>query len=294
MSLGTLIKEKRKSLSMTQKELAEGICVQAMISRIENNELTPSKKNLEKIARKLKVSVSYFNDDVIQVDSSNINITELIKRIRGLLSKREYDSINFILKAYKNDIKKVGELREVMFFQWIKATVYEYSTGDSEAALKSLKEITITADEKEISVEIINAIGRLHLIRKEYTEAIEEFEKGLVFSNDKTVDFKVRVKLLFNYSLVLSKTEKYRAMLDLLNEGIRILLKHESLFMLGDFYYQKGILFRRLDEYTEAIHYYNHAYSLFDIQANEKFRNRTQIELNEVNKLKETHRGVIV
>ena len=40
--LANLIKTKRKELKLSQKALAEGICTQTIISRIEKGEITPS------------------------------------------------------------------------------------------------------------------------------------------------------------------------------------------------------------------------------------------------------------
>lgn len=40
--LANLIKTKRKELKLSQKTLAEGICTQTVISRIEKGEITPS------------------------------------------------------------------------------------------------------------------------------------------------------------------------------------------------------------------------------------------------------------
>jgi len=40
--LGKIIPELRKSLGLTQKQLAESICTQALISRIERGEVMPS------------------------------------------------------------------------------------------------------------------------------------------------------------------------------------------------------------------------------------------------------------
>lgn len=292
MSLGTLIKEKRKSLSMTQRDLAEGICVQAMISKIENDELKPSEDKLKKIANKLQVPVDYFSQNTItKEDTESVTMDQIMSKIRELLTIREYDSIDFLMKAYDTEMQKATKLNEIMFFQWIQATLYEHKTGDSETAIKKLKSITITEKEKEISLEIINATARLYIRSEEYEKAIEKIETGLAFVKDESINFKVVVKLLLNYALVLNKTNQYKKKLDVLNKGINILLKNESLFVLGDFYYQKGRLFRILKDYKEAKHYYYNAYSLFDIQGNEKFKNMTKVELNEVDELMYDNKG---
>ena len=39
--LATRLKNRRKELKMSQRELAEGICKQGQISRLENGEFTP-------------------------------------------------------------------------------------------------------------------------------------------------------------------------------------------------------------------------------------------------------------
>ena len=51
--LANLIKTKRKELKLSQKALAEGICTQTIISRIEKGEITPSVDIFFKIIKKL-------------------------------------------------------------------------------------------------------------------------------------------------------------------------------------------------------------------------------------------------
>ncbi len=45
---------------MSQRELAEGICKQGQISRLENGEFTPGADFLYALSKKLKVSIDYF------------------------------------------------------------------------------------------------------------------------------------------------------------------------------------------------------------------------------------------
>ena len=58
--LATRLKNRRKELKMSQRELAEGICKQGQISRLENGEFTPGADFLYALSKKLKVSMDYF------------------------------------------------------------------------------------------------------------------------------------------------------------------------------------------------------------------------------------------
>ncbi|PRY74219.1 helix-turn-helix domain-containing protein [Alkalibacterium olivapovliticus] len=287
MVLGQLIKKRRKELLMTQKQLAEGICVQALISKIENEEVIPSDEKIKKIADRLNIPLEYFEDALAVVtDKTNQNdLNGIINTIREYLTKREYDTIQYLLDAYNEEIKCATSDNEIVFFEWIYATMYYYRTKDSEGALEKLKKIPLSEKEQEISVEIINAIGRIYYLKKEYSEAMEYFEKGMLYmSKENDLNYSVRVKLLFNYALTLAVTENYKKAMEVINNGIGILVKNNSLFLLGDFQYEKGVIFKKIGDSSAAEKHYSNAYSIFDIQNNEQFKNRTQIELNELKK----------
>ncbi|WP_406686207.1 helix-turn-helix domain-containing protein, partial [Rossellomorea vietnamensis] len=58
--IGKKIKELRQEVNITQGELAEGICTQALISRIEKGETDPNATALYQISKRLGVDVNYF------------------------------------------------------------------------------------------------------------------------------------------------------------------------------------------------------------------------------------------
>jgi transcriptional regulator with XRE-family HTH domain len=58
--IGKKIKELRKIVGLTQSELAEEICTQALISRIEKGDIYPSATAIYQISKKLGVDVNYF------------------------------------------------------------------------------------------------------------------------------------------------------------------------------------------------------------------------------------------
>lgn len=56
---GPTIKEIRQQSDLSQTELAEGICTQALVSRIENGLTIPNAILLKDLCRKLNVSVDF-------------------------------------------------------------------------------------------------------------------------------------------------------------------------------------------------------------------------------------------
>ncbi len=60
---GTKVKTVRKHRNMSQTELADGLCSQALISRIEKTEVIPNALLLKSICNKLNVSVDWILED---------------------------------------------------------------------------------------------------------------------------------------------------------------------------------------------------------------------------------------
>jgi len=118
-TIGERIKAIRKDLKLTQSELAGAEMTKSMLSQIENNQASPSMKNLQYIASRLSKPISYFLDEnsrddnvvlpvdeinsvIIKADSlfSKLDISGSKKIIEGLLDKYSFD---------KND-KLYGEI----------------------------------------------------------------------------------------------------------------------------------------------------------------------------------------
>ncbi|MBZ4263190.1 helix-turn-helix transcriptional regulator, partial [Streptococcus pneumoniae] len=92
--LATRLKNRRKELKMSQRELAEGICKQGQISRLESGEFTPGADFLNALAKKLKVSMDYFFDE--QVVEKVEELSEFKKLAQTFITNRNYESLKYI------------------------------------------------------------------------------------------------------------------------------------------------------------------------------------------------------
>src|SRR5699024_145971 len=122
MNIGNLIHTRRKEMGLTQKDLADGICAQALVSKIEKGEHVPKLAILSKLERRLNFEKGELNSLHLNSDSAK-EVQQLIDNIRHYLPKRDYKTINLLIENNENLINSVTELNKQVFFSWMKATV---------------------------------------------------------------------------------------------------------------------------------------------------------------------------
>lgn len=280
MGIGDMIKKRRLELGMTQSELASEICTQALISRIENNDIMPKKSILDQIERRLDFQVSELNI-VFNLNTVQRKIDSLITEIRDYMLKRDYHSIELLLKYNESLINSAKDINDVAFFQWTKATLLHQIDRDILGALDILEHITLDPLDNELRIEINNAIALIYYQEKNFEVALQYFSDAMLTLN-LNVDYKIRVKVLFNYALALEESDKNNEALSVILSGIDILLEHDSLYLLGDFYYTKGFIFNKMNNPLEALDNFEIALSLFKIQNNNRFYDYTQMAISDI------------
>lgn len=278
MTLGKIIRERRKKLSLTQAELAKGICVQSMLSKVERDELIPNDSMLKGFSEKLNLSINELKK-YIKVENDQKYIQDLKEIIRAHLEKREYDVVSVLLGSINQKDYELNE-EDIAFFSWIEATIYYYETKDSAGAINKFNTIDLSNISSDLLAEIKNAIGRIYYLSKNYSEAIETFKEAVFLT--KGVSMHTKVKLAFNLSLSLEETNEDEEALELVIQSIDLLVKNNSLFLLGDLYHTKGFLLRKFNQLEEARKSNYLALSIFEIQNNNEFKAKTQLEINEL------------
>ena len=87
--LATRLKSKRLELGLSQKELAEGVCEQGQISRMEKGKYMPGSDLLYSLSKKMNVTMNYFFDDSVLGETSKL--VQFKELVESFLVKREYD-----------------------------------------------------------------------------------------------------------------------------------------------------------------------------------------------------------
>ena len=134
--LATRIKSRRKEMKFSQKELAEGICKQGQISRLENGEYTPGSDVLYKLSKKLNVSMDYFFDDKIL--NENTELTEFKKIAKTFITQRNYESLKYIYGLGKEKSHRLT-ISDKIYLEWIASLVDFYACDRRERAIERLE-----------------------------------------------------------------------------------------------------------------------------------------------------------
>ena len=105
MDFAEKFRSKRKEFGFSQAVLAEGICEQSQISKIERGNYMPAADLLYKLARRLQVPVEYFFDDHYEVVSHLADFKNLSTK---LLEDRNYKELKYLylLEKEKNSYLK--------------------------------------------------------------------------------------------------------------------------------------------------------------------------------------------
>ena len=99
--IGLALRRLRKKHNLTQKDLANGICSQAEISKIESGTHSPTVDLLFALSRRLQVPMTVFLDRTEQYDSLRTIDDALLMKFRNLKYKEIYNETRHLLTTLR-------------------------------------------------------------------------------------------------------------------------------------------------------------------------------------------------
>ena len=281
LKLADLIKTKRKSLNMSQKKLAEGICTQTIISRLEKGEVTPSIDIFFKIIKKLNIPISEIEDlfgiDTEDYQPSHFKVNELME----LLYKRDYKTLDFVLSSIdKNTLNS----ENMLYFEWFQAITTYHIKNQLELAIENLKTLIEKVEVGCILYcDICNTLGNFYSEREDFLSSKKYYElvlpyldviKGTSFEQP----FYYSISRIYGMIQRLEEATKWNAL------AISKSLNAKSFYMLGDNYFLQSKLFEEQKLIDSAIDSCNKAITIFMLESNEYMKG---MALSYLSKLKE-------
>ncbi|RXJ02563.1 helix-turn-helix domain-containing protein [Anaerobacillus alkaliphilus] len=277
--IGKKVKDLRKYWKMTQEELSEGICSQAMISTIEKNEnVYISAQLLYEISERLGVTIDYFFQDDTKTPTYNY-VQETCNQINELIRKRCYSEAYDIVKIEKNNPQFTNVKHLKQYILWREAICVNYLKNDKETAEKlydqalslsktSAKNYSVREIEILISKAILfNEQGRYVEADELYSKIIEYAKKSPALTNNV-----IFINIYYNAARNASLMKAFKKAYTLCEQGILTCNKDQSLFMLGYLYYLKGQVKFKLDGKfsEEMLRLYREALWVFEKNGDEK------------------------
>jgi transcriptional regulator with XRE-family HTH domain len=276
--IGTKIKELRKVVGLTQGELADGICTQALISRIEKGDIYPSATSLYQISKKLGVDVNYFFE--IGTTPRLDYVKEVERQLKKLRVKLKYDEIIEIVRTEEKNPLFLKDETNLQLLYWHRGIyVNEVEQNKEEALIILEKALSLTYNKKkamsEREMNIFISMGILEFSRHNYDSAIEIYRSvnDAITYNDQLHDKSIKTRLLYNIARVLTRLGNYHESIQYCEEGIRWIIQEETLYGFAQLNYHIGYNLELQERYQEALPYLEKAAMLFDIQNNPKLSN---------------------
>ncbi|MEC1894308.1 helix-turn-helix domain-containing protein [Cytobacillus firmus] len=272
--IGNKIKELRRIQRITQKELAEDICTQAQISKLENGEVIPCASTLFLISQKLGIDVNYF---------FNIGLTPRLDYVEEVARQLKIARRNFKYQEMEEIVEM--EERNPLFYQnqkylqlliWHKGICLYHVHSDFERSLQALDEALALTNEKfrtEQEMEILLSKGVVCFENNLLDEAIKIYES--VYTEMKNLpqlrNYILKTKLLYNMARAFTRKGFYEKSTEICTEGIDWGIEKDNLFLLGELHYHIGYNFELSEDFRSAQEYMQKALLIFDLQKDHKY-----------------------
>ncbi|HFU4115566.1 TPA: helix-turn-helix domain-containing protein [Streptococcus suis] len=225
---------KRKELGLSQQTLAEGICEQSQISKIERGHFIPSADILFKLSQRLEVPLDYFFNDQIEIKSNLSNFKHLSSH---LLDDRNYNDLEYI---YKIELERNTflTLEDRMYLEWIKAIIDFYQYNLQVDAISHLENILSKVSPTTlIYLKVLNTlsnfyslVGREQEYKTNYSHLVELYQTKNLDHQEFLFGY---IRVRYNYAHYLVSKEKYSDAIQEALETIELCKERQTSYQLA-------------------------------------------------------------
>jgi transcriptional regulator with XRE-family HTH domain len=274
--IGKKIRELRKVVGITQGDLAEGICTQALISRIENGDIYPSADALYQIALKLGVDVNYFFE--IGTTPRLDYILEVEKQLRYLRVYRKYEEMMDLIKTEEKNPLFYKDNEHLQLLYWHKGIYLFEVKQDADSAFALFhKAYHMTAHHKkamsEREMQILASNGAIHYSIHRFKEALQYYRQveTAIKTTGQLQDKSIKTKLFYNISRVLTRLGELDESTDYCLKAIKWCFEEELLWGLGELHYQVGYNHELKNDFAKALPYFQRSLHMFELRNDEPY-----------------------
>lgn len=287
--IGQKIEWIRKKNGYSRQFVAENICDESTLYRIEKSTQLPRLDVLQNICQKLNVSVDFVLTP--EEDSSAIYVSKIKKLCRESLYQQDFNSLQYVIEEAENYIRKNSHQLDksfIRFIEWQKAILSHKKERFPKKAEKSLRKLLNHKVITELDINISNSLAIILIETKEYDEAAVFLSKGLTALETllSVEDKSLYPRVAYNMAYIHYLKKQYDACIDLAYRLQYYLLSNHLFYSKGELYHLLGIVYEVQKDYENAYKYFTDAISVFSLEGKELFLLRTMRALAEVCYLK--------
>lgn len=227
-NLGKNIRDRRRLLDITQKELAKDICTQSQISKIEKNEVTPMLPLLIKISERLQITI----DDLLNNNFEKFKSYKI--EIEKYLLSRDYIGLKCFLENI--EISSLEEKNRI-YIEYLKLII-KHKINNFDISME-LCEILKKNIDNELKINVLNSLGNIYFVKQDYDKAIDIYNQALNSIYMENYSDNLVYKVTYNYMRVLYALQDYQKLYDVSSEMISICFYNNNFFYLPEFIYSK-------------------------------------------------------
>ena len=277
MHIGKTIEYLRKLRKLTQQQLAKGICTREYIRKLEGGYSQPTLYILDLLSQRLQEDI--YNYHLLVEKHNNIETHIKIQEINGILENENYELLEKTIAAYE-ELESFKEAESLQVIYYSKALCSYYLRENYDEAMNycimGLKVYKNDFDIEnwrsfiysKIELKLINCIASCQCCKNntengikifyELFDYLDTYVSGTLYSIRAVGNFHVTLytQVAYNLSNHLSKQEKYKDALKLINQAITISLKTKFMGMYPYLLEKKFQLLYMLNDYESSKFYY--------------------------------------
>lgn len=268
--IASLIKRTRLEKGFSQKELSEGICAQAVISKIEKAEVSPSVELFFKLVKKLDIDSSVILELFQLKKSTEESI--LTDELKSILYRREYDTLEYFLQFISKDVSPI----QSPYIQYLNGVLLFGKYKKSNEALEILEGLLPTLVENaNLFLRVGIAIAGIYSELEEYVASMNRYE-SLIHHYHESNDWELKVLFQYGYSRILYLCNNFEKALVYNAESLELLKNRNTLFMLGNTLLMRANILAKRSIISEAIDMVKKSIVIYDIEGDELLKNLAQ------------------
>ncbi|EHJ51883.1 helix-turn-helix domain-containing protein [Streptococcus macacae] len=264
-NITSLIKVYRKKRGLTQSELAKGICTQAIISKLENSEVSPSTDNFVALCKKLEIPTSEILKILEFKPEEKHEEFFFSEEFQTIYYKQDFEAINKFIEKFisfdsLNDEEKV-------YYEWLNATLDFYCRNNQEEAIAAITKIIENHSLNSLKLydRIVQSLAIMYHIQGDEQKALELF-KTIAYRINASISLKFKVSSLFYLAEIHRSLNDNQTAHHYISQAIDLLITAEDLFKLGELFLQESEILYSQELYTESWESCNKAIAIFDIE----------------------------
>jgi transcriptional regulator with XRE-family HTH domain len=288
--VGQKIKELRKNIGLSQEELAEGICTQAQISKIEKGDVFPYASTLFLISRKLGVDVNYFFD--IGMTPRLDYVQEVARQLQIARRNMNYKEMKDIVMTEEENPLFFNNNRNLQILKWHKG-IYQFELDKdlrkAEETLRQSIALTHTTDKiwTEREIEILLTIGVMYFEEGKQETALEIYKevKTHIETLPHLSDYTIKTRLYYNIARVLTRLEDINQSTRYCKDAIDWCILKDNMYLLGELHYHIGYNYELQGKLCDAQTYMQKALIVFELQGDDKFIQYIRKKIDSLNEV---------